>query len=333
VQSTSSVTLLRALARALDGVRPGRSADLLAALDTAPAALDDPDRRVPYATILRAWELAAELSGDPDFGLHAGELAPLGTFDVLDYVTASCRTLGEAFEALARFQRILHDAVQITVEPAGEVTRVRHGVLGRPAGIPRHAAEGVLATWAVRARTLVGGPLRLLEVGFQHPRPERTAEHRRIFDCAVRFSAPRTEMVLLASVMDLPLRTADPALAAIMRRHASASLERLPAAAATSTAVRQVLAAGMETGDVGLPRVARSMGVSPRTLQRALAAEGTTLAGILDELRREMAASHVAAGGLSLTEIAFLLGFSEVSAFHRAYRRWTGHAPGLDRAR
>jgi AraC-like DNA-binding protein len=333
VQPTSSVTVLRAIARALDAVRPGHSTKLLTALDVAATMLEDPDRRVPYALLLRAWEIAPELAEDPDFGLHAAELAPLGTFDVVDYVTSSCRTLGEGFAALARFQRLLHDAVQLVIEPGFEVTRVRHAVIGYPSGIPRHGVEAAMGTWVVRARALVGGAIGPLEITFQHPRPARTAEHRRVLGCPVRFSATHAELVMQTSVMELPMRTADPALGTIMCRQADAAIARLPAAHATASAVRQVLATGMETGDISLARVAGHMGLRPRTLQRALAAEGATLAGLLDELRRETASSYLATGGISLTEIAFLLGFSEVSAFHRAYRRWTGHAPGLDRGR
>lgn len=333
VSPTSSVTVVRAIARALEAARGDLSAKLLAALEVAPSMLEDPDRRVPYAVVLRAWELAAELAGDPDFGIHAGEVTPIGTFDVLDYVTASCRTLGEAYDVFVRFQRMLHDAVQIAIERDGDVTRVRHAAAGYPSGIPRHAAEAAVATWVVRSRTLVGAPLQPVEVRFQHARPASTDEHRRVLGCPVRFAASRTELVIASSVMELPLRTADPALYDIMRRQAGAALGRLPVADATASTVRQVLAAGMESGDVGLARVAVQMGMSTRTLQRSLAAEGTSLAGVLDELRREMASSYLQSGGLSMTAIAFLLGFSEVSAFDRAYRRWTGHAPSRDRER
>jgi AraC-like DNA-binding protein len=320
VVATSSVAVLRAIAGALDA----RAAEaLLAALGVEPARLEDLDARVPFADVLRAWELAPRLAGDDAFGLHLAQRAPAGAFDVLDYVTRSAGTLGGAFDALARYQRLLHDAVRVSVEAAAEEVVVRHVTDGHPAGICRHAAEAALGAWLLRARALAGVALAPLEVAFQHARPADTTEHLRIFGGRVRFAAPRTALVLPSGCLSLPLRTADPALAAILARQADAMLARLPRTEGVIAEVRRAVVDGV----TGLEAVARRLATSPRSLQRALAAEGTSLARVADDVRREAAIAHVEAGRLGLAEIAFVLGFSEVSAFHRAFRRWTGRTP------
>jgi AraC-like DNA-binding protein len=319
--------VLRAVVAAVEAARAGQGSALLRELALPPAALEGADARVPFALVLRAWELAGDLSGDPDFGLHLAERTPVGAFDVIDYVARTRNTLGDALRTLARYQRLLHDLVRLTVEPEGDRVYVRHGTEGYPAGITRHAAEAALATPVQRARSLCREPLRILEVSFQHPAPADTREHARIFRAPVRFGAARTEVAVAASCMQLPLSSSDPTLSAILVRQADDILARSEPAGDLRAAVRRALAGRLEASDIGLEAVAARLAMSPRSLQRGLAAEGTRLSTVIDELRRDLAVGHLDAGRLSLAEIGFVLGFSEPSAFHRAFRRWTGTTP------
>jgi len=327
VVPTSSAAVLRAVVTAVEAARPGQGAALLRTLALPPSALEGADARLPFALILRAWELAAELSGDADFGLHQAQRAPVGAFDVFDYVARTRHTLGDGLHTMARYTRLLHDAVRFTVETEGARVRVRHLTDGYPAGITRHAAEAALAIPLLRARAVCRDPLHAAEVSFQHPAPPDTREHARIFGGPVRFGTTRTELVLPASCMALPLSSSDPALAAILARQADDILARYQPAGDLRETVRQALAASLETSDIGLDAVAARLAMSPRSLQRGLAAEGTRLSTVIDELRRDLAIGHLDAGRLGLAEIGFVLGFSEASAFHRAFRRWTGTTP------
>src|SRR5262249_51637173 len=127
--------------------------------------------------------------------------------------------------------------------------------------------------------------------------------------------------------LEIPLLRADAALQAILEAQVMAVIEKLPRGEATTDAVRRYLAGGLGDGQPTLEQIAPRLHMSPRTLHRRLEEEGTSFRQVLSEVRRELAARHLSEGRLAIGEIAFLLGFSEPSAFHRAFKRWTGHAP------
>jgi AraC-like DNA-binding protein len=159
--------------------------------------------------------------------------------------------------------------------------------------------------------------------------PPRADAHRELFGAPVRFGAARTEVHWPRSVLDLPVLAADPALQALFEsrlREASATLasESEPAAVARA---REIIMARLEHGDVSLDLVARELAVSRRSLQRRLSEAGTTFQELLDASRRALAFRHLKSRDTSVEEVAFLTGFSEPSAFFRAFRRWTGTTP------
>jgi len=130
----------------------------------------------------------------------------------------------------------------------------------------------------------------------------------------------------------LPMRRRDPVLLMLLERQADAMVSVLPSGAGLSARVRHALHEGLMSGDSGIDAVARSLAIAPRTLQRRLAAEDTSFTSLLDSVRREMADQHLARQVLSIAEIAFLLGYSEPAAFHRAFRRWHRTTPRAFRA-
>ncbi len=131
--------------------------------------------------------------------------------------------------------------------------------------------------------------------------------------------------------LDVPLVSADPQLAALLGRHAEALEARLPERPSFEASVRRALAAVLADGDAGVDSVARRLHVSRRTLQRRLKEEGTTHQQVLDGLRRDLAPQYLADPAVGIHETALLLGFSDQSAFHHAFVRWTGVAPGAYR--
>lgn len=135
------------------------------------------------------------------------------------------------------------------------------------------------------------------------------------------------ELVFYRKVLDLPLVKADPVLQGIVEAQVMALLAKLPKAEATSDAVRRFLAEELSTGQPRLEQLAPRLHMSARTVHRRLEQEGTNFRRILIEVRHELAVRHLVERQLAIGEIAFLLGFSEVSAFHRAFKHWTSHAP------
>jgi AraC-like DNA-binding protein len=319
--ATSASVVLRALAAYV----AHRGGDLLAAL--AAELPEDPDARIPFELLVRAWPAAARLTGDDAFGLHFAEAAAVGSFGVFDYVTRARPTLGEALACGIRYQRLLHDAVEFGLRLDGEVAIFSHRAHGEAGGAPRHAAEAALASWLVRTRVLTGVALQPIAVRFEHAAPSAIAEHRRIFGIAPGFGAGGNELHLARADLARPLATADAGLAAVLERHATTLLAALPAGEAPLARVRRVVAEELRLGTPSAATVAKRLHASVRSLQRLLAEHGTSFRDLVDELRRELAERYLAEPTISVTEAAFLLGFSEPSAFHRAFRRWRGTTP------
>jgi AraC-like DNA-binding protein len=166
-----------------------------------------------------------------------------------------------------------------------------------------------------------------IEVRFPHSAPENTSEHYRLFGCSVKFGRDRGELLFSRDLLEMPFLSADVNLQAILEAQVVAMLQKLPKSDAVTDAVRRYLAGELCNGEPTLEQIAPRLHMSARTLHRRLEDEGTSFRQILTEVRRELATRHLSERRLAIGEIAFLLGFSEPSAFHRAFKRWTGYAP------
>jgi AraC-like DNA-binding protein len=302
-------------------------APVLAAAGIDARLLDDPDATVPMGAGVAFLTEAARRTDDPDVGLHLAERADLGSFDVHLYAMLSSPTLGAAFERLGRYQRLIHETtrVELTREEDGAVLRHR-----MPGGLaaPRQSAEFLVAAWVRGGRVATGEDWTPREVRFAHRRPDDTREHARLFRAPVRFSAGENALVLPADLLDRPCVRADPALLAVLDRYAADRIARAPAMPPRfADRARAGLVELLRDGDPSARRLAARLKMSVRSLGRGLAAEGTSYRGLLEQLRRETAARHLADDRVAIAEVAFLLGFADLSAFYRAFKRWTGRTP------
>ena len=293
--------------------------------------LSDPDARLPHATAIGLWKAAGELTNDPDLGLHAAEMIRPGQFGTLDYALRTSANLGEAFTRLAAYHRVFHDAAEVRFEIEYDRGILSHH-LPLPGGAPRLVSEFVLGAWLVTSRQATGIDLAPLAVCFPNAEPADTSEHFRVFRCTLKFGQNRSELILSREFLDLPLLKADPVLQDILNAQVVALLDQLPKALGTTDTVRRFVVEELSNGQPRLEQLARRLHMSLRTLHRKLEQEGTSFRFILAEVRRELAMRHVSERRLAIGEIAFLLGFSEVSAFHRAFKHWTGRAPSAFRA-
>jgi AraC-like DNA-binding protein len=291
-----------------------------------PVLLRDHDARLPHAAAIRLWQAAGELTNDTNLGLHVAEAIRPGLFGALDYALRTCANLGAAFTRLCTYHRLLHDAAHVELEMDRDHAILSHR-LPLPGGAPRPVSEFILTAWLVTSRQATGVACAPVQVSFPHAAPVDTSELRRVFGCPLKFGQSRSELVLSRKLLDLPLLKADPVLQAIVEAQVVALLAKLPKAEATTDAVRRLLAEELPNGQPRLEQLAPRLHMSARTLHRRLEEEGTNFRRVLTEVRHELAVRHLVECQLAIGEIAFLLGFSEVSAFHRAFKHWTGHAP------
>ncbi len=296
----------------------------------------DPDARIPLELETALWESAAQATGDDAFGLHAAELVQPGTFDVVDYAIRTAPTMRVSLERLARYNRLVHDAAVFTLLERGPLFRVEHAFRVSGAVQCRHSAEFSIGAVLRVGEQITHSTIEPRRVEFRHAAPDSAAtlaELERFFGTAPHFSGAVNAIEVGLDVVDRPLPAADPQLWRVMQRHAEALLAARPVTQATSERVRQLLARSLGEGAASLAYVASELKSSERSVQRHLADEGTSFDAVLDELHRELALRYLADRKLAIGEVAYLLGYSEPSPFHRAFKRWTGLTPSEARRR
>jgi AraC-like DNA-binding protein len=168
-----------------------------------------------------------------------------------------------------------------------------------------------------------------IEVCFCHAAPADARAYAQVFGerATLRFEQPACGFVLPAVALDTLLPTADPHLHDLVTKHADLLLAELPVAESFTARVRELVTAGLPNGTAGAPHVASALHVSSRTLARRLEEEGTSFKDLTEQIRKNLALRYVGQTDLAFSEVAFLLGFSQTTAFHRAFKRWTGQTP------
>jgi AraC-like DNA-binding protein len=328
VVAIQEVRLILATA-ARDGVASG---SLLAAGGLSRDLLADPDAHVSQPSFDRLVEEAVSRSRNPNLGLHAGELTRevVRVPDALHYALSTCTTLGEQYRLVCRYVGFVNTNADLALDVEGRVTRLTHALRGATSLSRRHLAERALAALTLLGRRHAGPRFAPREVWFAHPIPEDTLEHERIFRAPLRFEAPVDALVMDTAWLEVRVREADPALRRVLEDY----LERLLPETEPEDlldVVRTHIRAGTHGRPAVIDAVADILAMSPRTLQRKLSAQGTSYQELTTEVRQDLARQHLIDSRLSISEIAFLLGFSDVSTFHRAFKRWTQQTPSAFR--
>lgn len=328
IQAKAVEKIIRAAA--VCGVTPQ---SLYEAVELTPTILDDPDSRIPFAQIVSLYEEAAALTGDDAFGLHVGESVDPKAFDVLGYSVINSPTFGAALDRVVRYNFTWTDGSAFAVEIGDTTTKIIYTYLDDSLAECRHDAEMTLAAIAVLGRLITDADWVPNSVSFQHDQPRNTAEHERIFRCPVRFNAKRNEFIFNSSKLSLPILKADPGLCTVLDRHAEELLAKYPHEDTLIERLRTIIKEELNGGDASLERVSEQLGMSGRTLQRKLRDRGTSHQELLDQMRKDLAMRYLREPEMAICEVAYLLGFSESSALHRAFKRWTGMTPSEFRRR
>jgi len=235
-------------------------------------------------------------------------------------------TVRVALERMEAHQRYWGDGNRAALRRVDRGLAIRYTLPGAIGAYARHSDECALAEITLGVRVLSGSPLVPRMVHFRHSAPRSIEEHERLFACPLEFGAAHSEIVFDDAALDSKMPHANAAFFAIFEQQIERALARLPSPSSASENVREAIRAALAGGCCTLAGTARMLGVSSRTLQRRLLAEGTSFAEIVDALRREMAVAYLERR-VPIAEIASLLGYSEATAFHHAFRRWTGSSP------
>lgn len=288
------------------------------------------ETRIPIQTFHTIWSFILNRTGDPDFGLHFGEHAHTFLRGHLIYaMMMNCENVEHAIRKNFQYHHLIMDFIRpaiILQPPLAYLT----WEMGYPELIPeRHLSESVLALFASMLRFLTGGRLTLKEARFSHPAPEDTAEHERIFQAPLVFRHQTNVIVLSTRHLKSPILLANQKIMEDLEELVQKTLLRVYKQNSWKEKVAQILFKAIlreELTDMGT--MAGHFAMTIRSLQRKLKEEGTTFRELLDEVRKEIAIGYLKEGNDSICEIALLLGFTDQSAFHHAFKRWTGKTPG-----
>jgi AraC-like DNA-binding protein len=306
------------------------AAELLAGSNVTEASLSDPATRLPLPTFERLIERARALTGEPGLGFHLGLSMRISAHGHLGFAAMTATTLRDALEIAARFAPTRSTAVAVRLEIDGDRAMV---VIEEEAsfGTARDVViiSLIVGIWqignALTGQSLRGG------VDFAFPEPPYFARFAALAPGPVRFDQPRHQLIFDKSILDLPLVLSDPAAQALAREQCERELEAIGPRGAVVAGVRASLPRE-EGGFYALPRIAKKMHMSVRTLKRKLEADGTSYSELLDEQRRGKAMLLLRRDDLAIEEIADRLGYSDAANFTRAFRRWTGSTPKAFRA-
>ena len=298
-----------------------------------PALLSDPRARYPVAAMQRLWQVAVESSGDPCFGLTAAAQWHPTSWHGLGYAWLASSTLEEAMRRLVRYSGIVSSAVVFRLEESSADLRLAAGVRADSAAEwSSAAADAVAATIVAMCRLSAGPGFTPLAVELNHDGSGCRRRRSECFRCPIRYGATELAIVVDAGQARRRVPRANAELARANERVIADYLVELEGGGIASQ-VRRRLLEELPSGSVTAARIAGSLHLSPRTLQRRLSSEGTSFLRELDRARMELAQRFIRDRSLSLSEITFVLGFSEMSAFSRSFRRWTGVSPTSYRSR
>jgi AraC-like DNA-binding protein len=320
------MTLARLPFNMLDGLqKAGINLDEVAAL----AGLETEDLRKPLTSEQadRVFVVMYEKAGNPAAGLAVG-LQPMRSelFGVVGFAGMLSPNFGAALARIARYNALV-SACQIDLHAGADECEVRIRYDGPPRPYSRSRLDIQMGTLLMFGRTFTERTIVPVRVTLKE-RPSYHALYAGAFGCAALFEQPHDTIVFRRADVDLPLVSANQRVAAMFEDAAERDLQTYETAGnGTAAAVREILERQLH-GDVpDIETVSRALFLSARTLQRRLADEGVRFSTLLDEVRLEMAQRYLSAGRATLTEIAYLLGFSEPNSFFRSFKRWTGKTP------
>lgn len=306
---------------------------VIAAMGVDEETLADRDRRIARRAWLQAFTIAVEVTADPDLGLRVGESIRPAHLGVLGYILMSCESMRQAAELDQRWHSLIADGERLEYVRDGELSKRTHFLPEGEPPPPRCAAACAAAASVGFVRWLAGADDGLRRVALPYPEPRSRDAHEQFFRCELVFDAPHITIWRDPSVLRKPLAQADAGLRVRMEERAALLAAERSASDVLVMRVREQVARGIRDAVPDLEAAAESLELSPSALKRRLAERGISYSKIVDDTRRQLALGYIADASLSLVDVAYLCGFSEQSAFNRAFKRWTGVPPGEYRRR
>jgi AraC-like DNA-binding protein len=307
-------------------------APLLARAGLTVEQIDNRNARLSAQSQIKLLEFAADALQDDFIGFHLAQDYDLREIGLLYYVVASSEILADALHRAERYSGIVNEGISLQAR-TGKETAIALNYVGMDRRSDRHHMEFWLMSLVRLCRQLTNRRVVPSRIGVMHHRKKTPAEFRSYLGCEIEFGSSADEVVFPATVKLMPMVSADPYLNELLLKYFEEALAHRPANGATlRSSVENAITPLLPHGKANAGEVARQLGMSHRTLARRLAAEQLTFSEIQTELKTDLAKRYLRDGDLPVSQIAWLLGYREVSAFTHAFKRWTGTAPRQSRA-
>lgn len=294
-------------------------------------SLARPDQRIDAEQHYQLWRFAEAITRDPAIGLHIGQWGDPGAMGLVGHVFFNCDTLGDAVGQYVRLHRLINESVTLSLAQSGDLT-----ILSWQPDSPDHYCrldmDRTLAAAISRTRHFIYPGFRAEWAELAHPRPAYADEYSGLFGGEVRFDQPVTRVAFHAQHLARPIPRRNPYVYSAVLKQVNTVLARWRSQKSFSRKIRQLISKQLSTNQVNADNLARQCHMSRQTLYRRLKKEGISFHDLVEQVRKDKALRYVADNQYALGEIAFLLGFSELSAFSRAFKRWTGQAPAQYRS-
>lgn len=280
---------------------------------------------IPFSRVAQLLENCARRSGQPLFALQYGIFQGPAVLGRLLYLIKNAETVGESLKELGRYYRLHSSGGQISLEVDGSMAIMKYEPVMFDGARNRHGTERIVGIGRALLKMLLGARSQLRGAYFQSGPITSPNAYQRLLGITPQFDSTTNALVFDAKLLDLPVSESDPELRTLMREH----LDRMDALSGTELPdyVQELIRRFLPEGLVTTEKIADYMMLSSRSLQRYLAAEGTSFQKLLDNTRQNMAEHYLLTSEISLTQLAGFLGYADLATFSRAFQRWYGVSP------
>lgn len=302
---------------------------LLQAMQLEPSLLQDPDTLIDATPFYRLWDYAIATTGQPSLPLQLGAMSEPGNYGIVGHIAMTSATIRGCYLHFQRYSRLLCSMGEVLHHEQDGLFKFIFHYYGDPHYHHCFAAK-VTANMITMGRAYLGETVHPQYVRFQGKPPADLTPYQQLFRCPIQFNADEDCMVVRSAEVDTVCKREDNYLAKLLRQHAETLLSQLEQTQTLSGKVQTLLIEHLPKGEADIERIAATLCMSRWTLNRRLKEENTSYQQLLEQTRKQMAQDYLKQN-LTITEVAFMLGFSEPSAFNRAFKRWAGEAPGAYR--
>lgn len=292
-----------------------------------PAASADPTRNIKLSAYCRLFETAARITGNDNIGLWFGQQFQPVELGLLGYVSIHSPTMQAALGNLVGLFPFHQQGTEMSLSRTRDLLSLNYRIFDSRIVNRRQDAELSLGMFCNIFRHCYGPGWTPEEIHFEHPKPADWQEHEQAFGAPAFFGQRANAIVFRDQGLDRPMRTSDPRLLMILRRCLKTVGIQPGTPRTMAEQIKDHLLKELPDGCPNLEDTSEALGVPAWTIQRRLADMGLTFKELVEDTRRQLAEAYLKQPHLPLTEIAFLLGYSELSAFSRAFHRWTGLSP------